>query len=308
MNEELNKITKSKQVFLEDKDRIVTMGEKLSTIIIEAHLLNNGIKCKALWGIEAGIITNNIFNNHYIMEESYEEIKNKLIQNFVPVVSGYFGHDKEGKITTLGRGASDYIATSISAALGCPVFLYKDVDGIMTADPKMVEKPSIIKKISYKNALELSFFGAKIINEKAIMPCAKNNIKINIQNFLKNEVGKIISDSGEVNAICVINDGLKIDLYNLPITNNENIEVFKEINVLGLNPRLVLMTGRSEISVIIRKNEIESINKFLTKNEGEMDVTIKDVGVVTLIGKAANSQEVNQINDHLIKNNVNILN
>jgi aspartate kinase len=304
LNEELNKITKSKQVFLEGKDRIVTMGEKLSTIIIEAHLLNNGINCKALWGIEAGIITDNLFNSHYIIEESYGEINNKLNQNFVPVVAGYFGHDKEGKIRTLGRGASDYIATSISAALGCPVFLYKDVDGIMTADPKMVEKPSIIKTISYKDALELSFFGAKIINEKAIMPCATNKIKINIQNFYKNEVGTIISDSGEVNAVCVIGDGLKVDLYNLSIINNEINEVFKEINMLGLHPRLVLMTGRSEVSFIIRKNEIESINEFLTKNEGEMDVTLKDVGIVTLIGKAANSQEVNQINDHLIKNNL----
>ena len=300
LNEELNKITESKKFSLEDRDRIVTVGEKLSTIIIEAHMLNNGFKCKSLWGFEAGIIT----NNRYIMEESYAEIKNKLNQDFVPVVAGYFGHDKKGKITTLGRGASDYIATSISAALECPVFLYKDVDGIMTADPKMVERPSIIKKISYKDALELSFFGAKVINEKAILPCAAKNIQINVQNFYKNEAGTIISDSGKVNAVCVIADGLKVDLYNFSIMKNEINEVFKEINASRLLPRLVLMTGRSEICFIIRKNEMELVNRFLAKKEGIMDVAIQDVGLVTFIGDAANSQDVNQINDYLIKNNL----
>ncbi len=174
-------------------DLLTSCGETISTVIMTAFFCNNGIDAIPLTGWQAGIITNNNFGNADI-EKFNDKIIMKLVKdNKVPVVAGFQGITKDGFISTLGRGGSDTTATILGAYLKADrIEIYKDVDGIMTGDPKEDNNVQLISYLTYDEALDIANSGAKVIHAKAI-PFAKNkNIPIHIKNLFGNKNGTII--------------------------------------------------------------------------------------------------------------------
>ncbi len=175
------------------RDLILSFGERLSAPVLAGAIESLGVPTKYLTGSEAGIIT----DDHYTEARPLFEDTNKLVKlsltkilaaKKVPVVTGFIAGTKDGIITTLGRGGSDYTASILGAALGVnEIWIITDVDGIMTADPKVVPNAKVIKGISYMEATELAHFGAKVLHPKMIKPAMDHEIPVRVLNAFKPE-------------------------------------------------------------------------------------------------------------------------
>lgn len=181
-------------------DLLLSCGETLSTVVMCNDLLREGVEAVPLMGGEAGIRTDNNFNNASILDVNPKNVLKVLEQGKVPVVAGFQGISEEGSITTIGRGGSDVTGAILGAALKAKeVQIYKDVDGIMTADPRIVSKASLIESISYDEVFQFADQGAKVIHPRAVEISRKYNIPLVIKNTLSDCEGTTISSYGEDN-------------------------------------------------------------------------------------------------------------
>lgn len=160
------------------KDFVISFGEKLSAPILAGALEDLGLKAKAITGGEAGILTDDKYGNAQpLMNVTTLQVKQTLLpmidQGVIPVVCGFIGSTQDGIQTTLGRGGSDFTASIIGASIRSDeVWVWKDVDGLMTANPKMVKKAKMIDTISFAEAMELAHFGAEVVHPRAL-ECAQ---------------------------------------------------------------------------------------------------------------------------------------
>jgi len=181
-------------------DLLLSCGETLSTVVMCNDLLREGVEAVPLMGGEAGIRTDNNFNNASILDVNPKNVLKALEQGKVPVVAGFQGISEEGSITTIGRGGSDVTGAILGAALKAKeVQIYTDVDGIMTADPRIVSKASLIESISYDEVFQFADQGAKVIHPRAVEISRKYNIPLVIKNTLSDCEGTTISSYGEDN-------------------------------------------------------------------------------------------------------------
>lgn len=189
--------TNFKRNNLQAIDMLMCCGELISSVIMSNALINEGIEAIPLTGGQAGIITNENFSE---AEPIYTNIKYilKLIElGKVPVVTGFQGVTEEGYFTTLGRGGSDTSACILGEALKAEkIEIYTDVDGIMTADPRIVKDATLIPSISYNEIFQLADQGAKVIHPRAVDCARKANIPILIKNTMNNCKGTLINSNG----------------------------------------------------------------------------------------------------------------
>lgn len=186
-------------------DLLLSCGETLSTVVMCNDLLKEGIEAVPLMGGEAGIKTDNNFNNASILNVDPKNILKVLDDGKIPVVAGFQGISEEGSITTIGRGGSDVTGAILGAALKAKeVQIYTDVDGIMTADPRIVSQASLIESISYDEVFQFAEQGAKVIHPRAVEISRRYNIPLVIKNTLSDCAGTAISSYGEDNSRIVI--------------------------------------------------------------------------------------------------------
>ena len=168
-------------------DTLSSLGEPMSAMLLAAILRSSGTAAEAVDATEL-IVTDEHFGSATPqMEETVSKTHQRLAglrrQGTIPVVTGFRGATRDGFCTTLGRGGSDYSGTIVGAALDADeVWIWTDVDGVMTADPRLVPAARILPEISYREAIELSFFGAKVLHPKTIHPVMKKKIPVWIKN------------------------------------------------------------------------------------------------------------------------------
>jgi aspartate kinase/aspartokinase/homoserine dehydrogenase 1 len=170
-------------LFLEDL--VLSYGERLSSLILASVLQDNGLDCEEIFPEEMGLYTDGEFGNATVdFNLSCEKVKSKLSDDKFYIVPGFYGISPENKVTLLGRGGSDYSAASIAKCINAESLdIWKDVNGFLSADPKIVENPLKIKRLDYTEAAELAYFGAKILHPRTIEPLMFDNIPIRIFNI-----------------------------------------------------------------------------------------------------------------------------
>ncbi len=177
-----------------EKDLIMSCGEIISAVVMVNTLKSKGYEARALTGAQAGIITNSQYTDADIIEIKPDKIYKTIESGRIPIVAGFQGVTADGEITTLGRGGSDVTAVALGEALSAAyIEIYTDVDGIMTADPRIVSNASVIQHINYSDVLEMASEGAKVIHPRAIEFAMRSNIPVFIKNTLNNAPGTIIS-------------------------------------------------------------------------------------------------------------------
>mmetsp|Transcript_43342 Transcript_43342/g.85509 ORF Transcript_43342/g.85509 Transcript_43342/m.85509 type:complete len:555 (+) Transcript_43342:78-1742(+) len=185
------------------KDLVVSFGERMSVRLVAAQLNLCGVRAQAFDVWELGLTTNSEFGDAEILSSSYDAIRRKMAKVFetnacspgyeqcmpleeervVPVVTGFLGQDPQGRITTLGRGGSDLTAAVIAAACGFQeIQVWKDVNGMLTADPRVVPTAVPVPSVTFDEASELAYFGAKILHPVSMQPARKYNIPVRIKN------------------------------------------------------------------------------------------------------------------------------
>ena len=289
-----------KEVTPRVEDYALSFGERLSTRIFWASLIDQGVKAEYLRGWEAGIITTDDFGSAKPLTTiTYQEIRKRLNplleRGVVPVVTGFIAATPDGVITTLGRGGSDYTATIIGGALKVDeIILWKDVDGVMTADPKLVPDAKPIPRMSYDEVVELAYFGAKVIHPSALEPAAKENIPIRVKNFYNPSVeGTLIireAEADTVKALTMIGDAAIILASGVGSSEalSANIRLLDLLCRLGIQAIMVSQaSSQANISIAIPRKDLEKALKAIRREfaAGELKVDYEDgICVIAVIG------------------------
>lgn len=167
------------------EDRVLSYGEKLSSLMLTLILNSHGVDAVESMPEDIGLFTDGAFRNASIdFEQSKKSVKKALSEDKVYIVPGFYGVSMEGKINLLGRGGSDYSAAAIANCIEAESLdVWKDVNGYMSADPGLIPQAARIKKLSYNEAAELSYFGAKILHPRTVEPLMGSGIPIRIFNI-----------------------------------------------------------------------------------------------------------------------------
>jgi len=254
-------------------DYVLSFGERLSALILWGALRDTGIDTVYLSGKDVGIITDSNYGDaRPLMNLTKYQIRQKLEplldKGVIPVVTGYMASTQDGFITTLGRGGSDYSATIIGVALGVDeIWIWTDVDGMMTANPKIVPSAKTIPEISYQEAIEMAVFGAKSLHPSALEPAMMEKILVRIKNTFNpsNHGTSIINElkikEGEiVKAVSLIKNVSLVNISGAGMVGAPGTAA-KIFNILGKNNVNVLMISQSaseaNISFIIKRSQLE---------------------------------------------------
>jgi len=196
-------------------DAISSLGERMNVILFSAILEEEGLPAQAVEATDL-IVTDDTFNHaRPLMKETCEKTKDVLLPLFeekiIPVVTGFIAATRDGITTTLGRGGSDYTASILGTCLEADaVWTWTDVDGVMTADPRIVRDARVIPEITYSEVSEMAYFGAKVLHPKTIRPVIENGIPLWVKNTFHPECpgtqidNKPSTRAGEVAAVTLI--------------------------------------------------------------------------------------------------------
>jgi aspartate kinase len=255
-------------------DLLMSCGEIISTVVICNELSKSNIECVPLTGGQAGILTDENYGDASVVKVETQNLMNILKCGKVPVVAGFQGCSKSGYITTLGRGGSDVSAAILGAALkAVEVEIYTDVDGIMTADPRIVKEASLIKQISYNEVFQFADQGAKVIHPRAVEVAMNSNILLSIKNTMNDSEGTIIgsfssqSSNKIITGITHISRRLQVKVKYEDNMGNDNYKSlldilaknFISIDLINVFPHEKIFTVDS-----FNKNTIEEIMKDLS--------------------------------------------
>ncbi|MEM2337619.1 MAG: aspartate kinase [Candidatus Bathyarchaeia archaeon] len=255
------------------RDYILSFGERLSAPIVYGALKDIGLNACFLTGAEAGIVTDDNFGEaNPLMKVTQLQVKERLEpilqRGMVPVVTGFIAATQDGVTTTLGRGGSDYTATIIGAALEAEeIWIWTDVDGLMTSDPKIVPNAKTLPEISFKEALEMAVFGAKAMHPRALEPIMDRDTIVRIKNIFNPGGPETIlirevkpKPGTTVKAVTLLKDVALINISGAGMVGAPGTAA-KVFEVLGKNRINILMIsqGASEanISLIVRRNALE---------------------------------------------------
>jgi aspartate kinase len=281
------------EVTPKSQDYLLSFGERLATPIICYALRDIGIKAEFLSGKDAGIVTDSNYGEaRPLMDTTKLRITHKLEpmlkDGIVPVVTGFVAADQNGNLTTLGRGGSDYTATIIASCIDADeVWLWTDVDGLMTADPRMVKDANVLKEVSYSEAMEMALFGAKYMHPRALEPIVDNGIPIRIRNTFKPENPGTVAvknpreDSRQiVKAVSAIRNTALIDVRGGSMVGAPGTAA-KIFKILGDNNVNIMMISQSPsestISMVVRKSDLDQAVNALELNL--LGKVIKNVNV-----------------------------
>jgi aspartate kinase len=285
-------------------DYLLSFGERLSTPIVSFALQDVGIPSDYLSGKEAGIVTDSNFGEaRPLIDTTKLRVSHKLEPlikaGMVPVVTGFIGADQYGNVTTIGRGGSDYTATIVAASLNADeVWLWSDVDGLMTADPKIVKDAKVLQEVSFAEAMEMALFGAKYMHPRALEPVIETKIPIRIRNtFNTNHAGTVITQNPSkesqkiVKSVSAIRHTALIDVSGGGMVGAPGTAA-KIFEVLARNRVNIMMISQSpsesSISMVVRKSDLDKATTVLELNLlGKVIKQINvndDVAVIAVVG------------------------
>lgn len=262
-----------KELTARSQDNLLSFGEKLSTTIVHDGLVDAGVKALMFTGAEVGIVTDDYYGEATpLMKVTAHRVREtlaaRLDEGVTPVVTGYIAATQEGITTTLGRGGSDYTATILGHALDADaVWMWTDVDGLMTADPQIEPSARIIPSISYAEGLELVYFGAKAMHPKALEPAWETEIPVFIKNTFNPRAtgtcigtGQLVVSQDVVKAVAMTRDTALITIGGAGMIGTPGVAA-RVFGILGENHINILMIsqGSSEanISLIVRRSDLE---------------------------------------------------
>jgi len=177
-----------------EKDLLMSCGETISSVVITGLLQSKGIAAQAFTGAQAGVLTDSNFGSASCLHVDPHTLLEALEQDMTPVVTGFQGIDSQGCITTLGRGGSDTTAALLGVALQAErVEIYTDVDGIMTADPRVAPNARVLHSISYDEVYQMADNGAGVIHPRAVNVAMRGNVPLLIRNAMNDTPGTLVS-------------------------------------------------------------------------------------------------------------------
>lgn len=278
-------------------DLLLNCGEIISAVVFSQHLKNEGYESVALTGAQAGIITDESFNEARILKVKPERVLNYLKDDKIVVVSGFQGITEKGDLTTLGRGGSDTTAAALGVALNADlVEIFTDVDGVKTADPNIVKDAKTLKVATYDEICELARQGAKVIHQRAVELIRQKNIPLKIRSTFTDDPGTLVTHSnGEGAEVEIKNDRLITgitymkDLSQIIIKSDSDecitksqLKIFKVLAKAHISIDFISISP-SEIKFTINEKDLNKVEKIIKDLSLSAKIT-QDCAMVSIVG------------------------
>lgn len=285
-------------------DYLISFGERLSINLVAFAIQDLGIKSIPLTGKDIGIVTDSNFGEaRPLMDTTRIRVSKTaeplLAKKIIPVIGGFAGVDQHGSSTTFGRGGSDYTATIIASCINSDeIWLMSDVDGLMTADPKIVKNAKVLKEVSYVEAIEMALFGAKQIHPRTFEPLLSKKIPMRIRNtFNTKNLGTNviatpdIATKKTVKCVSAIRNNGLIDVRGGSMVGAPGTaaKIFSTLAEVGVNVMMISQSpSESSISIVVKKTDLDKAVSALEMNLlgkiiKKLEVTT-DVSIIALIG------------------------
>jgi len=298
-------------------DMLLTAGERISMALLAMAIANLGLEGRSFTGSQAGVITDSTHGKARIIDITPGRISAALDDGAIPIVAGFQGVSQTTKdITTLGRGASDTTAVALAAALGadyCEIFT--DVDGIFTADPRIVPNARRIPRISYEEMLEMAACGAKVLMLRCVEYARRYNIPIHVRSSFSNREGTWVTNADQATAdearkgetmeqaiisgVAQDRGEAKITVVGVPDKVGEAARIFRAIAEAGINIDMIVQnisaaaTGRTDISFTLPREDGHAAMTELGQLQDELgfESLLYDdrIGKVSVIGAGMRS-------------------
>jgi len=238
-----------------EMDMLLAVGEQESIALVSMALNALGVPAASFTGGQAGIVTDGVHTKARIVKIEAGEIQKQLDQGHVAIVAGFQGHDENGQITTFGRGGSDLSAIAIAAGLNADLCqIYTDVDGVYTADPRVVSKAQKIPEIAYEEMLELASLGSKVMQSRAVEFANKFNVTFEVRSSFNDNPGTIVKaettlEDVVVRGVACDKQQTKIIVSDLPDKPGAASEVFKALEASNVNVDMIVQNvGREGVA------------------------------------------------------------
>jgi aspartate kinase/aspartokinase/homoserine dehydrogenase 1 len=306
------------------EDHVLAFGERISAVFLAGILNNEGIETRVAFPESIGLITDGEYGAASVdFVKSTAKVREALIHDLVYVIPGFYGVSPEGKTTLFGRGGSDYSAAALARCIGAPSLdIWKDVNGFLSADPKSVENPVQIRKLTYNEAAELAYFGAKILHPRTVEPLSAPHIPIRIFNIygepdVTNPLSVVSAEktvtNGIVKSVTFSEDFGILKLKGSGVGAKPGIlaKVTTALHLAGINISSVL-TSQISINILIAKKDLSTAYAVVSAIElpvvGRVQI-IEDIAVVAAVGNgiAENYGVAARIFTALAKNSINVL-
>ncbi len=235
-------------------DILISCGEVISGVVLASTLIGLGHDAVLLNGSQAGIITNNAFGDARIVRIEPKNILAHLTEGRVVVVTGFQGSTEDGEVTTLGRGGSDTTAAALGVALDAEAIdIYTDVEGIMTADPRIVDDARILDVVTYNEIVQMAHQGAKVIHPRAVEIAMQKNIPLRVKSTFSDAPGTLVTNQLDSDSIelgtDITGDRLITGIAHTPHVTQLRIHTFNEQNVPEVDLKIFKAMALADISV-----------------------------------------------------------
>jgi len=279
-------------------DSLLSTGEQMSSALMAMAIHSFGIPAVSFVGRQIGITTDSFHTKARIVNIKVDRILEELSKNKIVVVAGYQGVDENDNITTLGRGGSDISAVALAALLKADICdIYTDVDGIYTADPRIVPNARKLNKISYDEILELASMGTQVVHVRSIEFAKKYNVPVRVRSSFNNGVGTLICkevtemENIVVNGATVTKNDAKITIIGVSDKPGQAAKIFHELTKEKINVDMIIQNisahGLADVTFTVPKDELslalkttERIKKEIQAKEIVSDDKIAKLSVV----------------------------
>jgi len=290
-------------------DMLLTAGERISMALLAMAINSLGYKAESFTGSQAGILTTSVHGKARIVDITPGRIENSLGEGNVAIVAGFQGFSKETmNITTLGRGGSDTTAVALAAALHADVCeIYTDVDGVFSADPRIVPNARRLDTVTYEEMLELAACGAKILHLRSVEYGRRYNVPIHVRSSFSGKPGTTVTGSIEelpveqaiISGVAHDRSEVKVTVVDVPDKPGEAAAIFKELAEAEINIDMIVQnistggTGRTDVSFTLPATDGPTALAALRKIQdrvGFSDLLYDDhIGKLSLIGAGMRS-------------------
>lgn len=281
-------------------DVVVSAGEQVTVGLLSIALQDLGVAARSWLGWQLPVRTNAAHGSARIDQIGVAEIESRFREGQVAVVAGFQGLDPQGRLTTLGRGGSDTSAVALAAAINadrCDIFT--DVEGIYTADPRIVARARKLARITYEEMLEMASLGAKVLQTRSVEIAMKNGVRVQVLSSFVDRPGTLVVDEDEiveqeiVSGIAYSRDEAKITLRHVPDRPGVAAAIFGPLAEASINVDMIVQnvsaTGReTDLTFTVTKADLERAVAALEQSQAELGfgeiAADRDVVKISVIG------------------------
>ncbi|MHB1433794.1 MAG: aspartate kinase [Streptosporangiaceae bacterium] len=293
-------------------DMLLTAGERISMALVAMAIANLGLQARSFTGSQAGVITDSAHGKARIIDVTPGRIATALADGAIPIVAGFQGVSQDSKdITTLGRGGSDTTAVALAAALGAETCeIYTDVDGVFTADPRIVPGAHRIPRISYEEMLEMAASGAKVLHLRCVEYARRYAMPIHVRSSFSSKEGTWVThapdpqaeedamDQPMITGVAHDRSEATITVSGIPDKVGVAASIFRTVASASINIDMIVQstsrtTGQADISFTLPRQDVPAAMTALRDVQGEVGfntlVFDESIGKISLIGAGMRS-------------------